>query len=85
MLSLIFPEECFFFFFFFKKVECPLLQFFFLISVLECPDNDFLDSLTTSQPLLKLAGHEKDEPQVIVHMTPSHVIETPAYQEFIKR
>ena len=56
-----------------------------IISVLECPHIDFLPSLTSSDQLLKLSCEEKDEPCLIVHMSPSHIVEMPEYQEFMNR
>lgn len=55
------------------------------VVILECPHIDFLPSLTSSDQLLKLSCEEKDEPCLIVHMSPSHIVEMPEYQEFMNR
>ena len=59
------------------------------ISVLECPNKDFLKNLTSCEQLLKMAeaGAEVEEltPCVMVHMSPSAIVEETEYQEFISR
>lgn len=56
-----------------------------MVSVLECPSNDYLASLLSSEQLGKLADDENDHPQLMVHMSPAHVLETKEYQGFMKR
>lgn len=50
-----------------------------LISVLECPSEEYLDSLTTCQQLKDISL------QIIVHMTPADVVEKDQYKQFMDR
>ena len=55
------------------------------IVILECPSQEYLESLFSSERLKKLSDAGEVEPQLIIHMTPSDIVDREDYQRFMKR
>lgn len=65
---------------------CSLQLYVLFVSVLEIPNEEYLESLLESEYISNL-GNTSDvpDPELIVHMTPQSIIVHPKYQEFMKR
>ncbi|XP_045213766.2 zinc phosphodiesterase ELAC protein 2-like [Mercenaria mercenaria] len=55
------------------------------IVVVDCPTEDYLDSLSTNKQLLDLQTETDSKPLMIIHMAPATIIEEPRYKAFMDR
>ena len=52
--------------------------------MLDCPSEDYLDSLVTNKQLLGLQ-EQSEQPLMMIHMAPASLITDPRYQAFMNR
>ena len=56
-----------------------------LVVVLECPNDDFLESMISSDKLNDLSEHKDCQPQLMIHMSPADVVDREEYRMFLDR
>ena len=55
-----------------------------VFAVIDCPSEEYLDSLVQSQALPQLLHADGRSPNLLLHITPADVFETEAYQTWMK-
>ena len=55
------------------------------VVVLECPNEDFLESMISSDKLNDLSEHKDCQPQLMIHMSPADVVDRDEYRMFLDR
>ena len=55
------------------------------VVVLECPNEDYLESVISSNKLKDLSEHEDCQPQLMIHMSPADVVDREEYRMFLDR
>ena len=55
------------------------------VVVLECPSEDYLESMISSDKLNELSEEEDCKPQLMVHMSPADIVDREEYKMFLDR
>ena len=55
------------------------------VVVLECPSEEYLESMISSEKLIELSNHEDFKPQLMIHMSPADIVDREEYQIILDR